>query len=82
MEKSKVKIHVTTPSGKKIKRTITNHTSIEDLNEQLNVFIKETSEAIESAKKITVTCSSCCNGLKYKNCFKTKIKTGDNELNV
>lgn len=77
MEKSKVKIHVTTPEGGTVSRTITNHKNIDDLYDQLKIFIKESHEAIDAGTVVAVTCSKCCNGISFKNCFRAKIKAGD-----
>lgn len=84
MEHSKIKISIKTPDGKKIKRTITNHTDIDDLHEQFKLFIKETEDVIKVGKNITVTCSSCCNGLSFKKCFKfkNKVKAGDVDVGI
>lgn len=77
MESCKIKIM--TPSGE-IKRVITNHADINDLRQQIDIFLKEADEAIKAGHQLSITCSSCCNGIKFKNCFKSKIKTGDNKV--
>lgn len=73
------KIKINTPGGN-IRRVITDHEDIDDLRRQIDIFLKETEEAIKAGKNLSITCSSCCNGMKFKNCFKSKIKTGDNKL--
>ena len=68
MDKSSVKLSIITPDGAKLKRTITEHDNIEELLSHIEEFIKETNEAIESGKTLTITCSKCCNGISFKNC--------------
>jgi len=73
------KIKIKTEHGE-IKRTITDHSDINELRQQIDIFLKETQEAIDEGRKLNIMCSSCCNGIKLKNCFKSNIKTGDNKL--
>jgi len=82
MEKSKVKIHVITQNGGTVSRTISDHKNVDDLYDQLKIFIKESHEAIDAGKVVAVTCSSCCNGISFKNCFKSKVKARDTKVSV
>ena len=81
MDESKVKINIKTPSGN-IKRTLSSHRNIDELQRDINIFLKEVEEAVEAGKQINITCSKCCNKFSFKNCFKTKVKTGDNKLSI
>lgn len=84
MNNSKVKIKIITPNNHKVSRTISGHSDIDDLKNQIDLFIKETNEAITAGKQLSVTCSKCCNNISFSNCLKikTKVKTGDNNLSM
>lgn len=69
MDKSKIKLSIQTPNGVKLRRTITEHNNTEELIKHIEKFINETNEAISSGKELSITCSKCCNGLSFKNCF-------------
>jgi hypothetical protein len=80
MEKSSVKLSITTPDGAKLKRTITEHENIEELLSHIENFIKETNEAIESGKTLSITCSKCCVGLSFKNCVSSCMSGNDTDV--
>lgn len=82
MDKTSVKIKIKTHDNKKIERTITNHKGLEDLKNQIEIFLKESNEAIITGHQLSVVCSTCCNGISLKNCLKTTIKTGNNKLSI
>lgn len=69
MDKSKVKIEISTPSGK-LSRTMSEHKDLDELLNNIETFINETHEAIETGTQIYVECSKCCNNNDYKGCFK------------
>jgi len=69
MDKSQIEIKVNSEHGK-IKRTITDHTDIHDLMQQIDAFIKETDEAIKAGKRLSV---SCCNNWRcwFRRCLRS-----------
>ena len=85
MDQTEVKISVKTPNGK-IKRILSTHSDFEELKRDIEIFLKETDEAIKAGQKVQITCSKCCNSISFKDCFKlknkTNVKTGDNKLSI
>ena len=94
MDDSEVQIKISTPNSGSIKKTITDHTDMEDLIKQMQQFVEDSNNVINSGERLSVTCSKCCVGISFSNCFKasmknkvkvktkikTDVKTGDNSI--
>ena len=74
------------PPKQKHKKEIEEHHDMSDIAETLSELQSEIATIVDTTKQLQIECSSCCNGINIKDCFKfkskVKVKAKDNNVSV
>ena len=72
------------PPKQKHKKEIEAHHYKSDIAQTLSDLQSEIATIVNTTKQLQIECSSCCNGISIKDCFKfkSKAKIKDNKVSV